>query len=197
MSTIVCVEIHLLDFLEERESRVSTGTLVIECLLNHCVKSVEEVLLVNAVVLDGLLNADSILELVDLLDKTFNLSLVVLAGYTEELSNLSITTHGVRVSILRECTHLSRSLSAVEADNFVDQQSVCDTVGQVVERTELVSHRVANTQECVSKCHTSHCSSVSHVFTSNRIIYAGDSGIISSRQVLEDELEGLECENRL
>ena len=52
---------------------------------------------------------------------------------------------------------------------------------------------MANTQECVCESHTSHGSCVSHVLTGNRIINAGDSGIISSRQVLEDELEGLEC----
>ena len=84
VSTIVSIQVHLLDFLEERESRVSTGALVIECLLNHSVQSVEEVLLVDAVVLDGLLNTDSVLELVDLLDKTLNLSLIVLAGYRRE-----------------------------------------------------------------------------------------------------------------
>jgi tRNA 2-thiocytidine biosynthesis protein TtcA len=104
---IVSIEVHLLDFLEERISWVCTCALVIKCLLCHSVKTVEEVLFVRNIILDRVLDADSCLEVVNSLDKVFNALCIVLAAEAEVTSYFSITSECVRVIILWECTHLS------------------------------------------------------------------------------------------
>ena len=57
LAAVVGVQVELLDLAHERVARVSAGALVVECLLGHLVEGVEEVLLVNTVVGDGLLDA--------------------------------------------------------------------------------------------------------------------------------------------
>ena len=103
---VVGVEVHLLDFLEERITRVGACALVVERLLGHLVEGSEEVLLLNAVICDCILDADPCLELVDAVDEVLNALLVVLAAEAEELSDLSIAREGVGVVILGEGTHL-------------------------------------------------------------------------------------------
>ena len=80
---IVSVEIHLLDLTHERITRVSTCALVIESLLCHCVKTVKEILLVNAVITDCLLDAYSIFKCIDSVDKVLKAFLIVLAAEAE------------------------------------------------------------------------------------------------------------------
>lgn len=80
---IVSIEVHLLDFLEERISWVCTCALVIKCLLCHSVKTVEEVLFVRNIILDRVLDANSCLEVVNSLDKVFNALCIVLAAEAE------------------------------------------------------------------------------------------------------------------
>ena len=80
---IVSVEIHLLDLTHERITRVSTCALVVESLLCHCVKTVKEILLVNAVITDCFLNSDSLLESVNSVDKVLKAFLIVLAAEAE------------------------------------------------------------------------------------------------------------------
>ena len=63
-------------------------------------------------------------------------------------------------------------------------------MGEVVESTELVSHGVADTEECVCECHTCHRSSVSHLLT---CLYVGLTVIVCSGKVLKDHLESAEC----
>ena len=69
LAAVVGVQVELLDLAHERVARVGAGALVVECLLGHFVEGVEEVLLVNTVVGDGLLDADEVLELFELRDE--------------------------------------------------------------------------------------------------------------------------------
>ena len=69
LAAVVGIEVEALDFGHERVARVGAGALVVECLLGHLVEGVEEVLLVNTVVGDGLLDADEVLELLELRDE--------------------------------------------------------------------------------------------------------------------------------
>ena len=157
MSTIVCFEVHFLDLAHQRISWVSTGTLVIECILNHAVQSFQEVLLVNTVILDGLLDANSLFEIFDLLDEQFESFLVILAAYTAEVCTFCIASQSMWILILREGSHLNRNFFCVESQNIGNHQCICNAVWQVMICAQFVCHRMAYTQECVCKCHTCHC----------------------------------------
>src|SRR5699024_7484111 len=89
---VVCFEVHFLDLAHQRISWVSTGTLVIECILNHAVQSFQEVFLVHTVILDALLDANSLFEIFDLLDEQFESFLVILATYTTEVCTFCIAS---------------------------------------------------------------------------------------------------------
>ena len=100
-------------------------------------RRVEEVFLVNAVVFDGLLNSDALLELVDSFYKILKLLLVVLAAESEAVGNLCVAGKGVRMVVLRESAHLGGSLGSVEAENLFNHQRVCNAVGEVVKAPSL------------------------------------------------------------
>ena len=91
MLAVVSVEIHLLDLAHKGISGVSAGALVIECLLYHLVEVSKEYFLVNAVVLDGLLDAYASLKIVDSLDKSLKLLGVVITLDAEVISDLCIS----------------------------------------------------------------------------------------------------------
>ena len=94
----------------------------------------------------------------------------------------------MRILILWESTHFSWSSSNIELHNLVDEESVCNTVWEVVECTKLMSHWVTNTKECVCKCHTCHCWSISHFFSCNRII---STVLICWWEILKDIFKSL------
>ena len=56
--------------------------------------------------------------------------------------------------------------------------------------TQLVCHRVAYTQECIGKCHTSHAGSIGHLLTGLYISRL----IVSGGQVVKYILHGLQCQ---
>ena len=86
LAAVVGVQVELLDLAHERVARVCAGALVVERLLGHLVEGVEEVLLVNTVVGDGLLDADEVLELLELRDEVLEDLLVVLASMPQYLA---------------------------------------------------------------------------------------------------------------
>ena len=87
--------------------------------------------------------------------------------------------------VLGERTHLDGDFFRVEAQNFIDHQRIGNTVGQMVERTQLVCHRMADAKECVGESHTGHGSGICHLLTGNGILRAV---IVSSGQIFKDHL---------
>ena len=62
---VEAAEIQLFDLLHQRIARVGAGALIVEGLFHHVVQSVEEVLLVDPVSLNGLLHADLLLQILN------------------------------------------------------------------------------------------------------------------------------------
>ena len=75
--------------------------------------------------------------------------------------------------------------SSIEAENLFDHQSVCNTVGEMVESTELVRHGVADTQEGVGEGHTRHGGGVGHLLT---CLYVGLSVVVGALGFSRQEL---------
>ena len=92
----------------------------------------------------------------------------------------------MRVIVLAECAHLCGYLCGIEAQNVIDHKSICDAVRDMVECAELMSHRVAHTEECVCKRHTCHCCGIRHLLSCDRIVGAV---VVRSREILEDHLD--------
>jgi len=92
------------------------------------------------------------------------------------------------VIVLREGAHLCGRFACVEAEDLFEHERVCHAVRQMVERTELVSHRVAYAEEGVGKCHTCHCGGVCHLLTR---LYVGQTVVICAGEVFEYHLERL------
>ena len=165
VGAVIGVEVHLLDLAHEGIPGVRAGALVVEGLLHHAVQPGQEVGFVNAVVPDGLFDADFGLQLVDGRDQFFQLLLVRGAAQLQVVGNLGIPRQGVGMVVLGEGTHLRGNLGGVEPQNLVDHQGVGNAVGQMVERAQLVRHGVAHAQEGVGKGHTGHAGGVRHVLT--------------------------------
>lgn len=56
--TIVAFQIQVLHLAHKRISRVCRCTLIVECLLGHLIQSLQELLLIDAVSLDGIFDLD-------------------------------------------------------------------------------------------------------------------------------------------
>ena len=93
------------------------------------------------------------------------------------------------ILILGECTHLTRILSSIEINHQGNQQGIGNTVWQVMECTQLMSHGVAYAQECIGKRHTSHTGSIRHLLTRLNICRL----IVSCWKVIKYVLHGLKC----
>ena len=104
------------------------------------VKTVKEILLVGYIITDCLFDADCFFKVINLFDKSLEFFLIRFALNAEIIGNLCITLKCVRMVVLREGAHLCGSLGGVEAENLINHQSVCNSVWQVVESTELMSH---------------------------------------------------------
>ena len=143
--SIIAFQVDFFHLTHKRISWVSSCTLVVECLLGHLVERVEEVLLVDTVVGDGLLDADEVLELLELRDEVLEGLLVVLAPDAAVLGHLGVVVQRVGVRILGEGAHLDGSLGGVVAHDAGQDDGVGDAVGQVMESAELVGHGVADT----------------------------------------------------
>ena len=76
----------------------------------------------------------------------------------------------MRVIVLRERAHLGGNFRRVEADDLVDEQSVCYAVRQVMERAQLVRHGVADAQEGVGERHTGHGGGVGHLLAGDGVV---------------------------
>ena len=87
----------------------------------------------------------------------------------------------MRILVLGESSHLAWILSSVELNYQRDHQRICNTVGQMVECSQLMCHRVAYAQECVRKCHTCHTGCVCHLLACLNIVWL----IVSDRQVVK------------
>ena len=116
-------------------------------------------------------------------------ALIGLGADTAEAGALGVAGHGVGVLVLGESAHLGGTLHAVVGDDQRDHQGVGHAVGQVVESTQLVGHRVADAEEGVGKGHTCHRSGISHLFT---CFYIGLTVIVCTGQILKDILKSLE-----
>ena len=80
-------KVHLFDFAHQRITGVRTDTLIVKGLLGHSIPSVEEVLLIGAILADGRFDADPCLQLVDLRDQIRKLLTVIFALYAEIISS--------------------------------------------------------------------------------------------------------------
>ena len=94
------------------------------------------------------------------------------------------------IRILGEGSHLHRCRICVVAHNQLNQKSVCNAMGQVMICTQFMCHRMADTQECICKCHTSHGGSVRHLLSCDRIC---STLVISAGQIGEDILGSHQC----
>ena len=61
MCSVICVQIHLLNFAHQRIPRIGSRTLVIECLLRHLIQTVKEILLIHSIILNRFFDADNFL----------------------------------------------------------------------------------------------------------------------------------------
>ena len=59
MGAIIGVEIHLFNLAHQRIAGVGTGALVVEGLLDHIIKTGQEIFFINAIVFDGFLDANT------------------------------------------------------------------------------------------------------------------------------------------
>ena len=64
-------------------------------------------------------------------------------------------------------------------------------MGQVVERAQLVRHRMADPQKCIGKRHTGHGGGIGHFLTGNRVMLAV---VIGAGQIFKDHLESAQCQ---
>ena len=93
--------------------------------------------------------------------------------------------------ILGESSHLGRCFCSVEADDLFDHQGIGNTVRQMVERTQLVRHRVADAQERICKGHTGHGCGIRHLLTG---LHIGLTILICPGQVLENVFQCLQSQ---
>ena len=100
---IVGFQVHFLDLAEQRVARIAAGALVVKGVLHHLVEGLQEVLLVYAVVLDGLFDADRFFELLDLLDEELQCLCVVLAADTAEVCALGVAPGCAGTGTERRC----------------------------------------------------------------------------------------------
>ena len=189
MLTIVSVKIHLLDFLHHRITRVGARALIVEGLLGHFVEAREEVFLIRDVVADRGLNTDAGLKVPERGKEVLKLLSLITTANTESRSDFEVTLKPVRMAVLRERTHLTRHRIGVKAEHFFHHERVGDTVRNVVERTELVGHRVHYAEERVGESHTSDRSGVSHLLAGDGIGALLDRGVVAGREIREDRLE--------
>ena len=110
---VVSKRVDLLQLGNERVPRVRARALVVERLLGHLVQGVEEVLLVHAVLADGILYADRVLKVAQLLDEEIQGLVVILALDTVVLCNLAVAAQCVRILVLREGAHPCRDFLRV------------------------------------------------------------------------------------
>ena len=134
-----------------------------------------------------MLDTDEVAELGELGDEVLEDLTVVLAVDAAVTSHLGVVVQRVGVRILREGSHLDRSLGGVVTHDAGQDDGVCEAVGQMVESAELVGHGVVEAQEGVTECHTGHAGCVVHLLASVRILGTVGEG---AREVLEDELCG-------
>ena len=109
---VVGLEVHLLDLAHEGVAGVGAGALVVEGLLHHGVQVVQEVLLVHAVLGNGLLHAHGGLQVLNLGDELLDGLGVVLGLDAAETGALGVPGLGVGVLVLGEGAHLGGALGA-------------------------------------------------------------------------------------
>lgn len=99
----------------QRIPRIRAGALVVERLLHHLVEGVEEIFLIDAVLLDGLLDAYLGFQLFNGGQQVLELLLVVPALDAEEIGAFHVPLEGVRILVLREGAHLGGTVARIEA----------------------------------------------------------------------------------
>ena len=93
------------------------------------------------------------------------------------------------MAVLRERTHLTRHGIGVEAEHFFHHERIGDTVRNMVERTELVGHRVHYAEERIGESHTGDRGGISHLLTGNGIGALLNGCIVAGGEIREDRLE--------
>src|SRR5699024_466790 len=186
---VVALQVDFFDLAHQGISGVGASALVVKGILHHLVQSIQEVLLVHAVVLDGLLDADLLLQIFQSLDEVFKDLVVVLALDAAELGSLHVALLGMGVLVLGEGTHLGGNFRGVVADDVGENQGVGHAVGQVMVSAQLVSHGVVHTQEGVGEGHTSHAGGLGHALAGIGIVGAV---LVGGGQVIEHSLHGLQ-----
>ena len=96
---VVALEIDFLDLAHQGVAGVGAGALVVEGVLHHLVQGIQEVLLVHAVILDGLLDANLLLQVFQGLDEVFKDLVVVLALDATVAGSLHIALLGMGILI--------------------------------------------------------------------------------------------------
>lgn len=128
------------------------------------------------------------LKLLNLNNQLLNCLSIILGLDSAELQALRIPFTGMWILILGESTHLTWILARVEINHQGNQQSIGNTVWQVMECAQLMSHGVWHTpRNALSKRHTSHTGSIRHLLTCLNICRL----IVSGWKVIKYVLHGL------
>ena len=110
MGAVVGVQVHLLDFLHQRVPGVGAGALVVEGLLYHGIQPIQEVLLVNAIVPDGLLDAHPLFQDVNGGNQILQLLFIRATVQFQIVRNFGVSRQGVGMVVLGEGAHLHGNL---------------------------------------------------------------------------------------
>ncbi|CZW08166.1 Uncharacterised protein [Enterobacter asburiae] len=131
----------------------------------------EEVSFLNACFTDRFRNTQLSFQAFQPCQQFLNLrsSTVTRCAQTKVVCDFSVTTTRLRTVILAESSLLGWVVVSVITDNVADQQGVRQTVRNVELRTQLVRHRVANTQEGVRKRDTGDGCCTVNAFTCYRV----------------------------
>ena len=100
--SVIGIQEDLADLAHQRIPGICAGALIVEGLLYHIIQPCQEVLLVDAVVPDGLLNTHPCLQLFHRLNELFQLLLVSLTAQVQVIRNLGIALQGMGMIVLRE-----------------------------------------------------------------------------------------------
>ena len=143
----------------------------------------------NAVIADGQRNVDFFLQVRQRLQQQFQLFVVVFAAQFQSVGNLTVLFFRIGVFVLSESSLFDRAVACVEANDLTQQQRVRDTVRNVERGTQFMRHRMAQSQERVSKSHTRQRGRIVHLFAGNRVVFAV---FVGTRQVFVNLFRGFQ-----
>mmetsp|Transcript_3950 Transcript_3950/g.7227 ORF Transcript_3950/g.7227 Transcript_3950/m.7227 type:complete len:374 (+) Transcript_3950:353-1474(+) len=186
---VVGVDKKLLKLRNQRVARVSAGALIVKRHRGHHVQLGLKLFPGYARLLQAHGQPNRGLKLLKAMDQRPHLLLgaVRVLGELEHISDLGIRLQRDGVLVLRKGSHLGRRAGGVEGDNMGEHDGVGGAVGDMELRAQLVSARVADTQECVGEGHARNGRPIVHVLTRNLVVAIEEDGL----QVRVDEPDGL------